>query len=290
MRIDVSEIKTFRTCHRKHRLTSRNGYHLRPIQPQKALEIGTVFHEALAQLYLGANYEAVMKLVKSDMPADGVCLLNMIPKYYDQVLLADMNKWEVLEVEHKFEFPHPSIEDVTCVGAIDLIVYEPAINTIFGVEHKTCSKFREPHTIRLDEQPRVYFEALERYVQAYNSETRSPYTRAENGGIYINEVKKLLRDFQHKRTLCYYDDEDREGFLNKWTQDLLECRDFNEDDQPDPSYWGCQMCDFKPVCAAAGYRQLPPAEEIAAEYSEYEIRIQDHLEEKLDWSERLEEA
>ncbi len=314
MFIDVSEIKSFRTCRRKHRLSSRNGYHLQTLAPKSALAMGSLFHEALAQLYLGANFEAVMKLVKADMAADDVALLNMI-QYYDQVLLVDLASssgkssstitgrgWQVLEVEYKFSFPGP-VEGVDCVGAIDLIVYEPSTNGIIGVEHKTCSKFRDKHTILMDEQPRVYYEALERYIGDRNLALTREWLESDevanfpkeatatNGGIIISETQKLLRKFANRRTVCKYTEEDRQGFWNKWTKDLLECRDLNEDDQPDPSYWGCQMCDFKSICADTGYASLPSQEYIAQQYgTEFQIRKQDHLEEKLDWSERLGET
>ncbi len=271
-------------------MSSRNRYHMVPTTTPKALHLGTLFHEALAQLYLGANPDAVMRLVKADMGSDETALLNMVPKYYDQVLLNDLapvseggNGWQVLEVEHVFEFPS-SIPDVTCTGAIDLIVYDPANNQILGIEHKTCSQFRDPALIYMDEQPRLYFEALEHYIPT------SQYPHAENGGIVINEVKKLLRDFQYRRTPCEYSPEDREGFWSKWTSDLFNLRAEIESPQhPDPSYWACQMCDYKSICAQTGYKLLPDVETLVQNYStEYEIRVRDHLEEKLDWSERLE--
>ena len=52
MKVDVSEIKTFKACKRQWQLTSRNKFHLRPMITPPAFAFGTIFHEALAQLYL----------------------------------------------------------------------------------------------------------------------------------------------------------------------------------------------------------------------------------------------
>ncbi len=304
-KIDVSEVKSFRTCKRQWQLSSRNRYHLTPHYTAPALHLGTIFHEALAQLYLGADFDKVMRLVKADMGSDALPLLSMIPKYYENVLLPDLDNdhWRVLEVEHKFEFPSP-IEGVTCTGAIDLIVYEPETNLILGIEHKTCRDFRNRDLIYMDEQPRLYYEALERYIEEHNKEIDKENRdwsfkpggmelrdHAANGGIIVSETKKLLRDFQYRRTVCKYSDEDREGFWGKWTNDLLEAytriRE-NKPEPPEPSYWACQMCDYRSVCANIGYQALPPSSTLVAEFShEFKVREKDHLEEKLDWSERV---
>jgi CRISPR/Cas system-associated exonuclease Cas4 (RecB family) len=293
IRVDVSEIKTFKACRRQWMLSSRNRYHLVPTSPQPALALGTLFHEALAQLYLGASYEAVMKLVKQEMNKDDIALLAMLKGYADRVLPHDLERWTVLDVEHRFEFPHPTIPDLNLCGSIDLIVYDQVDRRIYGVEHKTCSTFRDEAFLWMDEQPRLYYEALEKYVENLNEEKGGApnHSPARVGGIYINEVKKLLRDFQYKRVLCSYDEEDRAGFWEAWTQDVEECHIAvtieDEAERPKPSYFGCKLCSFAPLCAAYGYRTIPK-DVIFSDYAaEYKVRECDHLDEKLDFGNRL---
>ena len=48
MRVDVSEVKSYRECKRKHQFSSRNRFHLRSTIPNPNLVFGTQFHEVLA--------------------------------------------------------------------------------------------------------------------------------------------------------------------------------------------------------------------------------------------------
>ncbi len=192
MKIDVSEIKSFKACKRQWMLSSRNRYHLRPTTTAKALEMGTLFHEALAQLYSGADYDKVIALVEKERTKDEVALKAMLKGYYD-VLMEDLERMNVLEVEYRFNF-ESDVPDVECVGAIDLIALEYTENgpVLYGYEHKTAGQFREQTLIKMDEQPRLYFEALELYLDNAIYEGCVPRDTCL-GGIYINEIKKLIR-------------------------------------------------------------------------------------------------
>lgn len=182
MKVDVSEIKTFKSCRRQWQLSSRNKFHMRPIVTPPQFALGTIFHESLAQLYLGVPYEKVMEMVRREMQTDNdAALLAMIPGYYQKVLPGDLDRYRVLDVEHHFEiapktsdgeylFPlEPMVDKSTgevqydgngnplmvssllVCGSIDMIVLDEAQNKIYGFEHKTCKSFRDESYLWMDE-------------------------------------------------------------------------------------------------------------------------------------------
>lgn len=315
MRVDVSEIKTFKACRRQWQLSSRNKFHMRPIVTPPQFALGTIFHESLAQLYLGVPYEKVMEMVRREMQTDNdAALLAMIPGYYQKVLPGDLDRYRVLDVEHHFEiapktsdgeylFPlEPMVDKNTgevqydgngnplmvssllVCGSIDMIVLDEAQNKIYGFEHKTCKSFRDESYLWMDEQPRVYTWALKEYVAEYNAKHG---TNCELGGVYLNEVKKLLRNFQYQRTLCVYTDEDLDNFMQAFFEDCLSCKhavDTNSYAAPKPSYFTCNMCSFKTICTTYMYANLDKAEVLDEFKEEFVERTEDHLEEKAERS------
>ena len=315
MKVDVSEIKTFKSCRRQWQLSSRNKFHMRPIVTPPQFALGTIFHESLAQLYLGVPYEKVMAMVRREMQTDNdAALLAMIPGYYQKVLPGDLDRYRVLDVEHHFEiapktsdgeylFPlEPMVDKNTgevqydgngnplmvssllVCGSIDMIVLDEAQNKIYGFEHKTCKSFRDESYLWMDEQPRVYTWALKEYVAAYNAKHG---TNCELGGVYLNEVKKLLRNFQYQRTLCVYTDEDLDNFMQSFFEDCLSCKhavDTNSYAAPKPSYFTCNMCSFKTICTTYMYANLDKAEVLDEFKEEFVERTEDHLEEKAERS------
>ena len=86
MRVDVSEIKTFKSCRRQWQLSSRNKFHMRPIVTPPQFALGTIFHESLAQLYLGVPYEKVMEMVRREMQTDNDAAL--VAMEFDRMLPA----------------------------------------------------------------------------------------------------------------------------------------------------------------------------------------------------------
>lgn len=344
MKVDVSEIKTFKACKRQWQLTSRNKFHLRPMITPPAFAFGTIFHEALAQLYLDVPLDKVMEMVRREMQSDtDAALLAMVPGYYKNVLPDDLERFTVLDIEHHFNivpttsfgeylFPlvpstdpktgeriydangNPVMEpSLTICGSIDMIVLDKEEGKIYGFEHKTCKNFRDESYLWLDEQPRVYTWALKKYVEEYNTKQRmkwqqeyeavcrgegvepgdpgiifrDPPQPATLGGVYLNEVKKLLRQFQYHRTLCTYSDEDLDNFMLAFFNDCRECKhmvDSNSYAAPKPSYMGCSMCTFKTICSTYMYENLD-REKILHEFSEEFVeRTEDHLEEKTERS------
>ena len=315
MKVDVSEIKTFKSCRRQWQLSSRNKFHMRPIVTPPQFALGTIFHESLAQLYLGVPYDKVMEMVRREMQTDNdAALLAMIPGYYQKVLPGDLDRYRVLDIEHHFEiapktsdgeylFPlEPLVDKKTgevqldgngkpimvssllVCGSIDMIVLDEAQNKIYGFEHKTCKSFRDESYLWMDEQPRVYTWALKEYVAAYNAKHG---TNCELGGVYLNEVKKLLRNFQYQRTLCVYTDEDLDNFMQAFFEDCLSCKhavDTNSYAAPKPSYFTCNMCSFKTICTTYMYANLDKAEVLDEFKEEFVERTEDHLEEKAERS------
>lgn len=315
MKVDVSEIKTFKSCRRQWQLSSRNKFHMRPIVTPPQFALGTIFHESLAQLYLGVPYDKVMEMVRREMQTDNdAALLAMIPGYYQKVLPGDLDRYRVLDIEHHFEiapktsdgeylFPlEPMVDKNTgevqydangdpimvssllVCGSIDMIVLDEAQNKIYGFEHKTCKSFRDESYLWMDEQPRVYTWALKEYVAEYNAKHGTNY---ELGGVYLNEVKKLLRSFQYQRTLCAYTDEDLDNFMQAFFEDCLSCKhavDTNSYAAPKPSYFTCNMCSFKTICTTYMYANLDKAEVLDEFKEEFVERTEDHLEEKAERS------
>lgn len=314
MKVDVSEIKTYKSCRRQWLLSSRNRFHLRPAVTPSHFALGTIFHEALAMLYLGNTLEKTMEFVRKEMSSDNeVALLAMIPGYYREVLPGDLDRYKVLDVEHHFNFmpcdPETGEvldEDVEVCGSIDMIVLDTAENAIYGFEHKTCKNFRDTSFMWMDEQPRVYTHALRLYVEKYNIRRMEEYKAAYQewlqlgcasvaepikpepvtlGGIYINEVKKLLRDFKYQRTLCRYPESDLKNFMRAFFGTCCACHQSVVNDDigvPSPSYFGCSMCDYRTICETYMYATLDKDEVINEFQEEFKVRESDHLEEKTE--------
>lgn len=316
MKVDVSEIKTFKACKRQWQLSSRNRFHLRPVVTPPQFALGTLFHESLAELYLGVSLDKVMEMVKREINSDNdAALLAMIPGYYKQVLPGDLDRFKVLDIEHHFEiapttsdgtylFPMEPVVDkstgelqydangnplqqpsLVIVGSIDMIALDVEQNKIYGFEHKTCKSFRDPSYLWMDEQPRVYTWALQQYVRDYNA--KHPDNPATLGGVYLNEVKKLLRQFQYQRTLCTYSEEDMDNFMQAFFEDCVSCKhavDNNSYAAPKPSYFNCNMCTFKTICSTYMYSNLDKDAVLEEFKEEFVQRDEDHLEEKAERS------
>ena len=334
MKVDVSEIKTFKACRRQWQLSSRNRFHMRPIVTPPQFALGTIFHESLAQLYLGVSLDKVMAMVRREMQTDNdAALLAMIPGYYKNVLPGDLDRFQVLDIEHHFDiapvtsdgeylFPIEHAVDkktgelmydengdpvmvpsLTICGSIDMIVLDKEQNKIYGFEHKTCKNFRDESYLWMDEQPRVYTWALKEYVRNYNErqlekhremvleterfggEMPAPFEPATLGGVYLNEVKKLLRQFQYNRTLCTYSDEDLDNFMQAFFMDCAACKQAVDNDiyaAPKPSYFSCNMCSFKTICTTYMYENLDRDRVLEEFQEEFKVREEDHLEEKTE--------
>lgn len=313
MKVDVSEIKTFKACRRQWQLSSRNRFHMRPIVTPPQFALGTIFHEALAQMYLGVSLDKIMEMVRREMQTDNdAALLAMVPGYYNKVLPGDLDRFTVLDIEWHFEVPpttsdgeylfpiehkvdkttgeycyddsgNPIMEpSLVICGSVDMIVVDKAEGKIYGFEHKTCKNFRDESFLWMDEQPRVYTWALQYYVRNYNEKHGTNYTL---GGVYLNEVKKLLRQFQYQRTLCTYTDEDLDNFMQAFFEDCTSCKhavDNNSYAAPKPSYFNCGMCSFKTICSTYMYAPLNESEVLEEFKEEFVKRDEDHLEEKIE--------
>lgn len=288
MRVDVSEIKSFRTCKRQWQLSSRNQFHLAPRYIKPAFTFGTMFHEALHALYLGVPVEKVIEQVERDITGDEVALVPMIKGYAKEVLSDDLERFRIVDIEHKFDFvpldPETGeaiLEDFHFCGSIDMIAVDDEQSMMYGFEHKSCKKFRDEQYMWMDEQPRMYTIALRKYVHKYNKEHGTNY---QVGGVYMNEVKKLMRKFEMKRTLCTYPEDDLENFIGSIMATCHNMYDLVHDSSmavyPQPSYMGCQMCDFKDICHLYQYQNLSKDVILKEFEEEFAVREMDHLDEK----------
>lgn len=292
MKVDVSEIKTYKSCRRQWKLSSRNGFHLRPLITPSHFALGTIFHESLHQMYMGVSLEKIMQMVRKEISKDSeAALLAMVPGYYKNVLPGDLDRFQILDIEHHFNFVPCDPEtgevidsDIEVCGSIDMIVLDPGENAIYGFEHKTCKNFRDSSFMWMDEQPRVYTYALQLYINEYNKKNpdKEPATL---GGIYINEVKKLLRDFKYQRTLCKYPGDDLKNFMYAFFGTCCACHNSvtsNDPAYPSPSYFGCSMCDYKTICETYMYATLDKDTVIKEFQEEFKVSEVDHLEEKTE--------
>lgn len=313
IRVDVSEIKTYKGCKRQWLLSSRNRFHLRPLITPSHFALGTIFHESLHQMYMGVSLDKIMKFVRAEISHDNeAALLAMVPGYYRKVLPYDQERFKVLDIEHHFCFVPTDPEtgeviapDVEVCGSIDMICLDVEENAIYGFEHKTCKNFRDSSFMWMDEQPRVYTWALMQYVMEYNATREQHYQDkwdagsqdpecepkkpepATLGGIYINEVKKLLRDFKYQRTLCTYPEDDLTNFMRAFFGTCKACHQSvvgNDPAYPTPSYFGCSMCDFKTICETYMYSTLNQETVLEEFKEEFKVRESDHLDEKTERS------
>lgn len=267
VKVDVSELKSFGTCKRQWQLSSRNRYHIRSKVTPPALIFGTQFHEALEQLYLGVDPQKVV-----DSLPDERALQNMVKKYAEQILPADLEQYEVLDLEHHFAITPEELadEDIAICGSVDMVVQDKFDGRMYAFEHKTCQKFREEAYIWMDEQPRVYTWAMKQYAAEKG---------LEFGGIYMNEVRKLIREFDTKRTLCTYSDEDLDNFMQIFFRNCVTLK-HTTDPMPEPSYMSCCTCQYKEICAKFRYERIRKDDILEAFKDDFESRTVDHLEEK----------
>lgn len=107
MKIDTSEVKTYRECHRKHQFSSRNRFHLRPVTPNNNLVFGTQFHEVLAMIYLGTSEEKIRKWIDANVTdvANYQMMLSMFEGYYNGPYQKDKERFTVVDTEKSFNFP-----------------------------------------------------------------------------------------------------------------------------------------------------------------------------------------
>lgn len=285
MKIDVSEVKSYRECQRQWKLSSRNGMHLRPFITPPAYAVGTLFHNALHALYTGVPLEKVMTYVRTQGNYDEArCLLAMVPGYADNVLHRDLEQYDILEIEYRFSFPPRDADGedldigIDIVGSIDMIIQDKETGLVYGVEHKTAKTFRADTYLWMDEQPRVYSEALLRFLEESDDLDISQF-----GGIYINEVQKLLRKFRYKRTLCTYPGDDLSNFMMKFYMSAIDIKEatMHEDAAiPCPGYMKCGMCTYQTICQKYMYSTLDEEEVLDEFQEEFKKRVEDHLNDK----------
>lgn len=332
MIVDVSEIKDFRHCKRRWQLGSRNSFHLRPVVTPSAFKMGTVFHECLHKLYLGKEDEEVFSYLEEEMkdsdPKELLVLKSMVKGYAAEVMPYD-TKFKVLDIEHHFKFKPFELLDAygrdmltvmvteddvkqflnfEIAGSIDMIALNTETNEVWGFEHKTAKNFRNSTYLWLDEQPRVYYAALQQWVAQYNERRYNDWveecwnvmhcdyeegfepvlpdkpTPVKLGGVYINEVRKLVRAFDYRRSALKYPDDDLRNFMLSFITSCAECHKYVENENipriPSPDMMTCQTCQYNTICQTFQYQDLTKDKVLTEFKTEFKEREQDHLEEK----------
>ena len=201
------------------------------------------------------------------------------------------------------------LSDINIAGSIDMIALDTETNQIWGFEHKTAKNFRNDVYLWMDEQPRVYFAALKLWVEEYNKHMFRNWMDkvakfcADNpgvdysdvlprpepvtlGGVYINEVRKLIRAFEYKRSALKYRDDDLRNFMISFVTSCAECHKYAENRyiprNPEPDMMTCMTCQYNTICQTYQYQNID-LNELLEEFSmEYKVREDDHLNEKTE--------
>jgi CRISPR/Cas system-associated exonuclease Cas4 (RecB family) len=282
MKVDVSEVKAYRDCKRKWMYSSRNRYHLKPRAPKSVFLFGTLMHEALHAMYAGGDFDKLFENTLKELtdPAERRVMSTILNGYFETVYQDDAQRYKVIDIEYGFDIPFDVglTEEIHVCGSIDMITLDRTTNEIWGFEHKSVRTFRDDIYMVMDEQPRVYYIALQKWVKTYNDAHNTDYVL---GGIFINECKKTVKEFQHKRTPCIYTQDDLSSFLGQFMRTAIHM--YNDDEgEPAPGSLKCQMCDYASLCAFSGF-SLQSLESIVDEFEEeYMVRDVDHLEEKVE--------
>lgn len=251
-----------------------------------------------------------------------VVLRSMIKGYATEVIPVDLERFEVMDIEYHFKFkPYdvmlelgidmksfPGIEwlsDVEVAGSIDMIARDRLTNEIWGFEHKTAKNFRNDTFLWMDEQPRVYYVALMLWINEYNARLVDKYVREHNkwvwvgkpkdlepdtpefvdlGGVYINEVRKLVRSFETKRSELAYSLSDIRNFMISFFMSCGECHKLVRNSDlprvPQPDMFTCQTCTFNTLCQKYQYADVK-SETILKDFEDdFQVRESDHLEDK----------
>lgn len=284
MKVDVSEIKSLRSCERKHQFSSRNRFHLVPTVPNANLFLGTVFHECLHSMYMGTSIGSILKYIENNI-TDSVqyaVLTNMIKKYYEGPFENDATRYTVIDIEKSFQYSISTDPDtgevIELCGSIDMVVVDNETKMLVGFEHKTAKNFRPDVYDLVDEQPRVYFWALKKILQEWH-EKGQHLDILDVDCILINQVKKLQRGFDYKRVECRYDDEDLDNFFTGFIKDANRVSQISSS-VPQPDFMKCQMCDYVNLCMHYGYKNIDKEELLQEFDGEYKVREQDHLDDK----------
>lgn len=256
-------------------------------------------------------------------PKEIAMLKNMVYGYATEVIPKDLNRYEVMDIEYHFKFKPYQVmaslgidpatfpgmewlEDVEVAGSIDMIVRDKETNEIWGFEHKTAKNFRNDTYLWMDEQPRVYYVALMLWVIQYNHSLSSRHTSAmltmgnliadgtvdtpaspklvKLGGVFINEVRKLVRNFDTKRSILTYTQSDIRNFMISFFTSCGECHKMVKNPfsprVPQPDMFTCQTCMFNTLCQKYQYADVT-SERILKEFEEdFKVRESDHLEDK----------
>lgn len=285
MKVDVSEVKSYRECKRKHELSSRNRFHLRPTIPNPNFQFGTQFHECLHAMYLKTPIESILKYI-DDNVTDSVLwrvMTAMVKGYYEGPYQIDATKYEVLDIEHSFEYP--LINDETgepvgtnVCGSIDMLVKDLDTGLLVGFEHKTAKNFRPEVYDLVDEQPRVYFWAMKKTLEDWHAQGQHLDITGVDC-VILNQCKKLQTKFQYQRVECRYDDEDLANFMKSFEHTAMQIV-ADEPEAPEPGYMKCSMCDYATVCMHYGYKHIDLDNLLQEFEGEFEVRENDHLEDK----------
>ena len=203
--ISQSEVNTFRTC--QHKWGKRYLEGLRPINEGKALRRGSAVHEGAATAYTLAamhqmtgtednlealhgagvkgvlgyfaeffgtaiDHDAIVAVLDDDQAEQLHVALDIIPRFIDAFVVRDIERYEIVSVEHRFEVPirdsrgtrGPAFDGI---GAIDVILRQPHNNEYIVSEHKSTAMDCSTMDARLDVDPQTpgYVYALRELIE-----------------------------------------------------------------------------------------------------------------------------
>jgi hypothetical protein len=189
----------------------------------------------------------------------------MLPGYYKEVYQGWLSRFTILAVEPRFLHPFAASRGITSssglwiTGVLDLIVRDDATNLVYAVEFKTCSAYRNNVKFQTDLQFNTYNWAM--FGGAFQEV--APFGGDSYDGIYVVEVKKLLREFRFMvshippmdvHALLGFQDVVATTYKQMCTH--LQVR--TPSPPPCPGYGSCAMCQFAPVCEGRGLAHVQP--------------------------------
>lgn len=316
MRIDCSEVKSFRECGRKHMFNSRNRMHLQPVAPNGNLVFGTQFHEVLAMMYLGTPLDKLLEWINREVTdVTAWKIMNaMCEGYYNGPYQIDKDRYVLVDIEKSFNYPielvnpeevatgeeirwipstdpklgawigvdaYGGVHEAICAcGSIDMICIDTKTGKMVGFEHKTAKNFRPEVYDLIDEQPRLYTWALQRILVDYHRQGK--YLEVtDTGPIFLNQVRKLQNKFEYHRSVCEYTESDMRNFMTSFVATLRRiAHEKLSDELPVPGFMKCQMCDYADLCMHYGYATIDKKELLDEFEGEFVERDHDHLDEK----------
>jgi hypothetical protein len=273
MNFAVTERQVFKRCRRKWWYGSRNGLGLAKIVPQKALSLGTLVHEALADWLEHPNDDLVQlffkhsNLAMEDAKARYRKLVGANPSQDElgPILDAvDMGRHIVANYQKKYGQPlhkgfslvQPEQEMLVNIPTTDHYlkakldgIIQDDKGQLYILEHKTYSSRSNQHILDTNDQ----FLA---YIWAANQLEMGTVVGLAYDGLWkrAQPPKGSTFDDLFTRTLLFRPQDELDEFERFLAVEAIEMASVAQQDDDfryiNRRWEGCYDCDFEPLCTA----------------------------------------